>query len=355
VSFLGLRRVRVSARRSSGVPSLRASSVFRRRASLLGAVLLIATASPLVNATAAAAAVVADWEMNEPAGSTTMLDSSGSNLSGTIGSAVQTGVASGGETAYRWPGQNKAGYHPERLVTVGSSLLNPGTDDFAVTVRISTGAGDQNILQKGQANTAGGMFKIDMVKGFVICMYKGSEGRRAVQSSQTVWDHAWHTIRCERRGTRVMLTIDGGTPRTIVGPTGNIANNKVLSIGGKAACDGGITVQCDYYVGLVDKAVVERFEPTDATKPVVDLTAPADGSSVKRGSPVAIAATASDNVGVTKVEFKVNGNLKCTDTEAPYECSWTAWTAAGTKNTIRSVAYDAAGNTASDTVYVFTQ
>jgi Bacterial Ig domain/Laminin G domain len=319
---------------------------------LLGAVLLIATAG--VDSASAATTTVADWEMNEPAGSTTMLDSSGSNLSGTIGSAVQTGVVVSGATGYRWSGQNKAGYHPERLVTVQSSLLNPGTAPFAVTVRLYTGAGDQNILQKGQSTTTGGMFKIDMLKGIVYCTFKGSSGRAAIGSSQTVWDHAWHTIRCERQATFVTITVDGGTPRRINGATGNIANNQPLAIGGKAVCD-GTTIQCDYYVGLLDSAVIERPDPVDTTKPQVALTAPADGSFVKRGSPVSLEATASDDVGVTKVVFRVNGTLKCTVTQAPYTCSWTPWTAVGTQNTIRAIAYDAAGNSASATIYVYTQ
>jgi hypothetical protein len=58
---------------------------------------------------------------------------------------------------------------------------------------------------------------------------------------------------------------------------------------------------------------------------------------------------------VAKVEFRANGTLKCTDTAAPYTCSWTPWTAAGTKNTLKATAYDAAGNSAATTIYVYTQ
>jgi Bacterial Ig domain/Laminin G domain len=333
---------------------LRLLFVSRGKAFIVAAVVLAVGA--FANAgVASAATTVADWEMNEPPGSTTMLDSSGNNQSGAIGSAVVTGEVQSGETAYRWLGTNKAGYHPERLVTVTSGTLNPGTDPFAITVRIYTGAGDQNILQKGQSGTAGGMYKIDMVKGIVICMYRGSDGNAAVRSNQTVWDHQWHTIRCERQATGVTLTIDGGTPKTTKNPTGNIANNKVLSIGGKAYCDGGVTVQCDYYVGLIDSVVMERVEGVDSVKPQVAFTAPTDGSTVARGKPVSLGATASDDVGVTKVEFRANGSLKCTDTTAPYTCSWTPWTASGTKNTLKATAYDAAGNTAATTIYVFTQ
>jgi hypothetical protein len=68
--------------------------------------------------------------MNEPSGATTMHDSSESNLSGSIGSAVRTGVVTNGATGYRWPADNQAGYRPERLVIVRSSRLNPGTAAF---------------------------------------------------------------------------------------------------------------------------------------------------------------------------------------------------------------------------------
>jgi hypothetical protein len=331
----------------------KASFVSGARGFFVGLVVL--AAALFVSAGSAfAATTVADWEMNEPPGSTVMLDSSSSNLSGTIGSAVVTGEVVDGETAYRWTGQNKAGYHLERLVTVQSGTLNPGTDPFAITIRIFTGAGDQNILQKGQATTVGGMYKIDMVKGIVICMYRGADGRAAVRSNQTVWDHLWHTIRCERQANGVTLTIDGGPPKTTKGATGNIANDKLLSIGGKAYCD-AVTVQCDYYVGLIGSAVLERLDPVDSTKPQVAFTAPADGSSAPRGTPISLGATASDDVGVTKVEFRANGSLKCTDTTAPYTCSWTPWTASGTKNTLKATAYDAAGNSAATTIFVFTQ
>jgi hypothetical protein len=228
----------------------------RRRWVLLTAGLFLANAS--LGVASAVGATVADWEMNEGPGATTMHDSGSFNLSGSIGSTVETGVVKSGATGYRWRGPDPGSYHPERLVTVNSSRLNPGTDDFAVTIRLFTGAGDQNIVQKGQAHTAGGMFKIDMVKGHVICMYKGSQGRAAVRSTQTVWDHVWHTVRCERRATRVTLTIDGGTPRSNTGATGKIANSWALSIGGKLHCDPP-DVQCDYYIGLLDRAVVERL------------------------------------------------------------------------------------------------
>jgi hypothetical protein len=109
------------------------ASTLRRRG-LVIAVLLGGTVS--VAPGPAFGATIAAWEMNEPAGATVMQDSSGSNLTGAIGEAVVTGVVTNGATGYRWPSENRwGGAHPERLIMVNSSSLNPGTADFTVTLR----------------------------------------------------------------------------------------------------------------------------------------------------------------------------------------------------------------------------
>jgi hypothetical protein len=82
---------------------------------------------------------------------------------------------------------------------------------------------------------------------------------------------------------------------------------------------------------------------TDKTPPTVAITAPAAGTSVNTGAAVVINATAADNVGVTKVEFYVDGTLVSTDTTAPYSYTYTA-SATGTRS-LTAKAYDAAGNT----------
>src|SRR5919108_421046 len=182
--------LRYSLMEPCGVALFRGQWLNLRRCVLIGGAVFFGTAFAGVGS-ALAATTIADWEMNEASGATTMHDSSGSNLSGTIGSAVQTGVIVGGAKGYRWSSQNKAGKHPERLVKVASALLNPGTGAFAVTIRLRTGAGDQNIIQKGQATTAGGMWKVDMVKGHVKCTFKGSAGRGGGGGAQTGWGGGW--------------------------------------------------------------------------------------------------------------------------------------------------------------------
>jgi hypothetical protein len=237
---------------------VRGASFALRRWGLLIAALLVGSAS--VGVASASGAKIAEWEMNEPPGATTMHDSSGSNISGRIGPAVVTGVVFDGRTGYRWLGTDRDGVHRERLVTVDNSRLNPGRADFSVSVRFATGFhAHQHLIQKGQATTAGGMWKIPMKDGKVGCMFIGSRDRAAIFSRETtLWDGTWHTVRCERRSTGVTIIVDGGQPRTNPKWTGNIANTWPLSIGGKWSCGQG-DVHCDYYVGHIDRVVVRRL------------------------------------------------------------------------------------------------
>jgi len=93
----------------------------------------------------------------------------------------------------------------------------------------------------------------------------------------------------------------------------------------------------------------------DNVPPTVSITSPANGSLVARKSTVAINASANDNVGVTRVEFLVNGAVKCTDTSMPYNCSWRSPAAPGKSYQIQARAFDAAGNTATASVQVTSQ
>src|SRR6202171_329054 len=80
----------------------------------------------------------------------------------------------------------------------------------------------------------------------------------------------------------------------------------------------------------------------DTSPPTVSLTSPPGGATVS--GTVTINAKASDNVGVTKVEFYVDGALLSTSTTSPYSASWNTTTAANGSHTIAAKAYDAANN-----------
>jgi chitodextrinase len=93
--------------------------------------------------------------------------------------------------------------------------------------------------------------------------------------------------------------------------------------------------------------------PSDTAPPAVTLTAPAEGSSVS-GS-VSLTASASDSVGVTKVEFYDNTSLIATDTSAPYSATWDSSKVPNGSHLVTARAYDAAGNLSSDAHTVTTR
>ncbi len=113
-----------------------------------------------------------------------------------------------------------------------------------------------NMIQKGQAGAKGGYFKMQMPKGIVSCLFRGADGSRSVNSRVALNDGAPHTIRCERVGTAVTMTIDGTKVRRATGPTGLISNTVPLSIAGKPHCD-GTTITCDYWVGTMDEISID--------------------------------------------------------------------------------------------------
>ncbi|HEY2093972.1 MAG TPA: Ig-like domain-containing protein [Thermoanaerobaculia bacterium] len=80
----------------------------------------------------------------------------------------------------------------------------------------------------------------------------------------------------------------------------------------------------------------------DTTPPTTSITAPTNGSTVS--GTVNVTANASDNVGVTKVEFYMDGALRTTDTTSPYSWSWDTTTFANSSHSLVTKAYDAAGN-----------
>lgn len=80
----------------------------------------------------------------------------------------------------------------------------------------------------------------------------------------------------------------------------------------------------------------------DTTKPVVSLTGPANGAKFARYASVTAAATATDNVGVYRVRFYVNGFSKCTDYTAPYTCTFSM--PRGTSISVKARAFDSANN-----------
>lgn len=90
----------------------------------------------------------------------------------------------------------------------------------------------------------------------------------------------------------------------------------------------------------------------DTQLPTVTLTNPKNGATVQRNSNLTISATATDNKGVARVEFSINGTLTCTDATAAYTCSWRVPNQKGVTYTITAKVVDTSANTASTSITV---
>jgi hypothetical protein len=83
------------------------------------------------------------------------------------------------------------------------------------------------------------------------------------------------------------------------------------------------------------------------------VTAPAAGATVS-GS-VTLAASATDDTGVAGVRFEVDGTaVGAEDTSAPYTLAWASTGVANGTHSVRAVARDAAGNTATSAAVTVT-
>lgn len=93
------------------------------------------------------------------------------------------------------------------------------------------------------------------------------------------------------------------------------------------------------------QAAANAVITVDSQAPSVTITSPSSSSTVS--GLVSVQVSASDNVGVTRVELKANGSVVAIDTASPYAFSWDSKGVANGNASLVAVAYDAAGNVAS--------
>lgn len=89
------------------------------------------------------------------------------------------------------------------------------------------------------------------------------------------------------------------------------------------------------------------------TPPTASITSPADGSTL--GGQATVSVSATDDVGVSKVELYINGALYLTDNTEPYSFFWDTTNYADGAYNLVARAYDPSGNVGQSngiTVYV---
>lgn len=199
--------------------------------------------------------VVAEWPMDEPAGSTRMTDVSGRAHHGAISPhAAAAGLVLTG-AAYEWS-QRCRDCPPVALprvvqVTDSADLEIPDPAvRWSLELRFSTTKSHGNLAQKGQSATPGGQIKVED-PGALRCVFTGAGGRSAVAVGPTPLDDGrWHTVACVHTSTSVSQWVDGALVAQASVATGPIDNQEPFVIGGKTTCNQR-SVGCDYFSGAI--------------------------------------------------------------------------------------------------------
>ena len=134
--------------------------------------------------------------------------------------------------------------------------------------------------------------------------------------------------------------------KVLVNPTDTGQTFNIALGGSYRTLDGQVVTS----ISLAPKTGTILTKIAGAGAPMVSFNSPTDGATVS--GKVALSANANDDLGVTKVEFYIDGELDSTDIAVPYEATWYATYYTKGNHTITAKAYDEMGNIGTVTVTV---
>jgi hypothetical protein len=297
----------------------------------------------------AAPDLVAAYGFDEASGSSVQ-DASGSGNAGTLSGATRTEAGRYGG-AISFDGVNDWVTVPD---AASLDLTTAVTLEAWVRPSALSGAWRTVVLKEQSTSLVYGLYANDDQNRPNGTVYVGSEldTRGTSQLALNTWTHlatTWDgaTLRLYVNGTQVSSRAIAGTLPSSSGP---------LRIGGNA-------IWGEWFAGLIDElriysralsaaeiqsdmnTAIGAPPPPDTTAPTVSLTAPTAGATVS--GTITVSATASDNVGVAGVQFRLDGaNLGAEDSTAPYSTSWDSTQSSNGTHALTAVARDAAGNQA---------
>lgn len=168
-----------------------------------------------------------------------------------------------------------------------------------------------------------------------------------------IWTTGRNGTYASKNGTSFASPVAAGVAAMMMAARPDLRPDTIQSLLYTTAVDLGAAGR-DMYFGhgrvnaAAAVAAAKKYGVTsDAIAPKAAISAPLGSASVS--GPVAVSVSASDNVGVTRVELKANGTVVAVDSAAPYSFSWNSTGVANGMATLAAVAYDAAGNTGSST------
>lgn len=147
-------------------------------------------------------------------------------------------------------------------------------------------------------------------------------------------------------GTSFASPITAATAALMMSANSKLGPADIDRILKSTAVDLGAAGADQYYgAGRIDAAravaAARGTVAADTQAPTISITSPTGG---KVTSIVPVDVNYSDNVGVTRAEFYVNGNKLITDEVGPFAFAWDTASYADGAYTLTTKAYDAAGN-----------
>lgn len=150
----------------------------------------------------------------------------------------------------------------------------------------------------------------------------------------------WVDYQSSGSGNKVQLALTQGSHTfRLIGNAPNVKVDRILAVSDLSCTPTDFGDNCN--------------TPADTAAPAVALTTPTEGRTVSGAT--TLSATATDNTGVTKVEFYDNSSLITSVSTSPYTASWDTTKVASGTHTLTAKAYDAAGNIGSDSNQVTVQ
>ncbi len=155
-------------------------------------------------------------------------------------------------------------------------------------------------------------------------------------------------------GTSFSSPIAAGVAALVLGVRPGLSNSALVSLLQKNSDDLGTAGYDQYYgwgrVNAYKAANAALGISGDTTPPTVKISSPLPGAT--DSGTVAVLGTATDNVGVSKVEFDVDGQVVSTALTPSFDFSWVTTSLSNASHTLTIKAYDAANNVGSATVSV---
>ena len=147
-------------------------------------------------------------------------------------------------------------------------------------------------------------------------------------------------------GTSFSSPITAATVALMMSANSQLGPADIDRIIKSTAVDLGVTGTDQYYgAGRINAAMAVAAAystvATDTQAPTISISSPTGG---KVTAVVPVDVNYSDNVGVTRAEFYVNGNKLITDDVSPFAFAWDTAAHADGAYTLTTKAYDAAGN-----------